>query len=38
MDRALDFENDPQQELDFFGPNGLGLDGFFGGAFTALLQ
>lgn len=28
---ALDFNNDPLQELDFFGPNGVGLDGYFGG-------
>jgi glycerophosphoryl diester phosphodiesterase len=28
---ALDFNNDPARELDFFGgPNGMGVDGFFG--------
>ena len=27
---ALDFENDPAAELEFFGPYGLGVDGYFG--------
>ena len=29
--RALDFQNDPAAELEFFGPYGLGVDGYFGG-------
>ena len=33
---ALDFNNDPLQELAFFGPQGVGLDGFFGGTFLIL--
>jgi glycerophosphoryl diester phosphodiesterase len=27
---ALDFGNDPASELEFFGPNGIGADGYFG--------
>jgi glycerophosphoryl diester phosphodiesterase len=35
---ALDFTNDPLQELAFFGPLGIGLDGYFGDSPRTLRQ